>query len=37
MIVDYAGQTVDVIDSSSGEIRSAQVFVATIEVDAALG
>src|SRR5438270_7223906 len=30
MFVDYAGQTVDVIDPSSGEIRPAQIFVAVM-------
>jgi transposase len=30
MFVDYAGQTVDVIDGSSGEIRQAQIFVAAM-------
>ena len=28
LFVDYAGQTVSVIDPASGEIRRAQVFVA---------
>ena len=30
MFVDYAGQTAEVIDSSTGEIRQAQVFVAVL-------
>ena len=30
LFVDYAGQTVDVIDPSSGEIRAAQIFVAAM-------
>jgi transposase len=30
MFVDYAGQTVDVIDGSTGEIRPAQIFVAVM-------
>ena len=30
MFVDYAGTTVDVIDPATGEIRAAQVFVATL-------
>ncbi len=30
LFVDYAGQTVDVIDGGSGEIRQAQIFVATL-------
>jgi transposase len=30
LFVDYAGQTVPVIDKSTGEIREAQVFVATM-------
>jgi transposase len=30
MFVDYAGQTVDVTDGSSGEIRQAQIFVAAM-------
>jgi len=30
MFVDYAGQTVDVIDGATGETRAAQVFVATM-------
>jgi transposase len=30
MFVDYAGQTIDVIDGSSGEIRQAQIFVAAM-------
>ena len=30
MFVDYAGQTVDVIDGATGEIRPAQVFVAAL-------
>jgi transposase len=30
MFVDYAGQTVDVIDPRSGEIRAAQIFVAAM-------
>jgi transposase len=28
--IDYAGQTVPVVDSSTGEVREAQVFVATL-------
>ena len=30
LFVDYAGQTIGVVDSSTGEIRDAQVFVATL-------
>jgi transposase len=30
MFVDYAGQTVDVIDGRTGEIRAAQIFVAAM-------
>ena len=30
MFVDYAGQTVDVIDGATGEVRRAQVFVAVL-------
>ncbi len=30
LFVDYAGQTVAVVDPSSGEIRAAQIFVATL-------
>jgi transposase len=30
LFVDYAGQTVDLIDGSSGEIRPAQIFVAVL-------
>ena len=30
MFVDYAGQTVDLIDGSTGEIRPAQIFVAVM-------
>ena len=30
LFVDYAGQTVPVIDRSTGEIREAQVFVAVL-------
>lgn len=30
MFVDYAGQTVDVIDGATGEVRAAQVFVAAL-------
>jgi transposase len=30
MFVDYAGQTVELIDGRSGEIRDAQVFVAVM-------
>jgi transposase len=30
LFVDYAGQTVDVIDPASGEIRPAQIFVAVL-------
>jgi transposase len=30
MFVDYAGQTVDVIDPGTGEVRSAQIFVAVM-------
>ncbi len=30
LFVDYAGQTMDVIDRTTGEIRQAQVFVATM-------
>ena len=30
MFVDYAGQTVEVIDATTGEVRRAQVFVATL-------
>ena len=30
MFVDYAGQTFDLIDGSTGEIRSAQIFVAVM-------
>ena len=28
MFVDYAGQTVDVVDPGTGEVRPAQIFVA---------
>jgi transposase len=30
LFVDYAGQTVDVVDRSTGEVREAQIFVATL-------
>tara|TARA_B100000315_G_C14570477_1_gene585209 strand:- start:863 stop:2437 length:1575 start_codon:yes stop_codon:yes gene_type:complete len=30
LFVDYAGQTVDVIDRDTGEVRTAQIFVATL-------
>ena len=30
MFVDYAGQTVDVIDGRTGEVRPAQIFVAVM-------
>lgn len=30
LFVDYAGQTVDVVDARTGEIRHAQIFVATL-------
>ena len=30
MFVDYAGQTVDLIDRRSGEVRPAQIFVAAM-------
>ena len=30
LFVDYAGQTVPVVDRASGEIRAAQVFVAVL-------
>ncbi|MBM9614863.1 IS21 family transposase [Desulfobulbus rhabdoformis] len=30
LFVDYAGQTIDVIDPSTGEIRNAQIFVAVL-------
>ena len=30
MFVDYAGHTVDVIDPQTGEVRTAQLFVATL-------
>ena len=30
LLVDYAGQTVEVVDRDSGEIRAAQLFVATL-------
>ena len=30
MFVDYAGQTVELIDGRSGEIRQAQIFVAVM-------
>jgi len=30
MFIDYAGQTVDVIDRQTGEVRSAQIFVAVL-------
>ena len=30
MFVDYAGQTVELIDSRTGEIRHAQIFVAVM-------
>src|SRR5580692_2559184 len=30
LFVDYAGQTVDVIDGSTGEVRPAQIFVAVL-------
>ena len=30
MLVDYAGQTVEVIDAATGEVRQAQVFVAVL-------
>ena len=29
--MDYAGQTVEVMDGSTGELRTAQVFVAVLE------
>ena len=30
LFVDYAGQTVDIVNPDTGEIRSAQIFVATL-------
>ena len=30
LFVDYAGQTVDVIDGATGEVRRAQIFVAAL-------
>ena len=30
LFVDYAGQTVEVVDGSTGELRTAQVFVAVL-------
>ncbi len=30
LFVDYAGETVDVVDPSSGEVRAAQIFVAVL-------
>jgi transposase len=30
LFVDYAGQTVDVVDRETGEVREAQIFVATL-------
>jgi transposase len=30
LFVDYAGQTVEIVDGRSGEVRTAQVFVATM-------
>ena len=30
MFVDYAGQTVDVVDPGTGEVRPAQIFVAVM-------
>jgi hypothetical protein len=30
LFVDYAGQTLDVADGSTGELRTAQVFVAVL-------
>ncbi|MDP9095567.1 MAG: IS21 family transposase, partial [Pseudomonadota bacterium] len=30
MFVDYAGQTVEVIDGATGEVRRAQMFVAVL-------
>jgi transposase len=30
LFVDYAGQTVEVIDASTGEVRAAQIFVAAL-------
>ena len=30
LFVDYAGQTVDVVDGASGEVRAAQIFVAVL-------
>ena len=30
LFVDYAGQTVDVIDATTGEVRAAQIFVAVL-------
>jgi transposase len=30
LFVDYAGQTVEVIDGTSGEVRDAQIFVAVL-------
>jgi transposase len=32
MFVDYAGQTVDVLDPGTGEIRAAQIFVAAMRL-----
>ena len=31
MFVDYAGLTIPVVDQVTGEIREAQIFVATLE------
>jgi hypothetical protein len=30
MFIDYAGQTVDVVDPGTGEVRPAQIFVAVM-------
>ena len=30
LFVDYAGQTVDIIDGATGEVRAAQIFVAVL-------
>ena len=34
MFVDYAGATMDVIDGRTGEVRTVQVFVATLGASA---
>ena len=33
LLVDYAGQTVPVVDRQTGEVREAQIFVAVVRTE----